>query len=313
MAKTYAQTYLFKQYAEYEKKMYEFIIQAERIDVNSNEFADILYDFKRRNISNGLLKVITSENIILGINNGKALPKAFKVFTAKDVKEDKNKYKVFIDVTDCIEFKNGQYKCNKLEWLISYIINAMTSYIYTVVENKLTGNASLLKDGGDAFVRCFSYIIDRMYKISTVQQLRHRVEYAAALYYQVNILGKNLEKNYDSIKANAIKITDIDTKDAQIVDIMINDKDFLNIETFLEALARIFSFKDLKVANVVDLWMKAFGTGTVFAMEYFPAFSAMMTNTYVGGYIDQQMTIEKIAGTSMVSFTKTILQIGASV
>ena len=59
--------------------------------------------------------------------------------------------------------------------------------------------------------------------------------------------------------------------------------------------------------------MKAFGTGTIFALEFFPAFSAMMTNTYVGGYLDQQMTIEKIAGNSMVSFTKTILQIGASV
>jgi hypothetical protein len=39
----------------------------------------------------------------------------------------------------------------------------------------------------------------------------------------------------------------------------------------------------------------------------------MLTNTYVGGYIDQQMTIEKVAGTSMVTFSKTILQIGASV
>ena len=35
MPKTYAQTYLFRQYSEYEKKMYEFIMTADRIDVNS--------------------------------------------------------------------------------------------------------------------------------------------------------------------------------------------------------------------------------------------------------------------------------------
>ena len=39
----------------------------------------------------------------------------------------------------------------------------------------------------------------------------------------------------------------------------------------------------------------------------------MMTNTYIGGYIDQQNSIEKIAGPSLVEFSKTILQIGASV
>lgn len=313
MAKTYANTYLFKQYSEYEKKMYEFIISAERIDANSAEFADILYDFKRRSVSDGLLKILTSKNVILGYTNGKPLPKAFKAFTAKDVKEDKNSMKVFIDLTDCVVYKNGQYVCNKLEWLTSYIINGMVSYIYAMSENRLTGNSSILKDGGDAFTRCFSYVIDRMYKISTVQQLKKRIEYAIAVYYQVNLLGKDLDKSYDTIKANAIRIADIEARDAQIVDVMMTEKDFLDIDTFIQALSRMFTFKDLKTVNVIDMWMKAFGTGTIFGLEYLPAFSSMMTNTYVGGYIDQQMTIEKVAGTSMVSFTKTILQIGASV
>lgn len=313
MAKTYANTYLFNQYHEYEKKMYEFIMVADRIDTKSDKFEDLLYDFKRRNIGNNLLKIITSDNVILATRPGISLPKAFKVFVAKDVKEDKNKMKVFIDVSDCITFKNGIYTCNKLEWLTSYVISAMTSYVYAMSENKLVGNASVLKDGGTAFAKCFSYIIDRMYKITTVPQMRNKVEYTAAIYYQVNILGKSLDKSYDSIKANAIRISDIEPKSAQIVDMMLEEKDFINIDTFSQAIGRIFSFKDLKTANVIAMWMQAFGTGTIFGMEFFPAFSTMLTNTYIGGYLDQQMTIEKITGISMVSFSKTILQIGASV
>lgn len=313
MAKTYSQTYLFKQYTEYEKKIYEFIMTADRIDVQSKEFEDVLYDFKRRNINSNLLKIITSKNVILGIGKAQPLPKAFKVFVAKDVKESKDTLKVFIDVTDCIMFKNGLYVCPKLEWLISYVINAMTSYIYAMSESRLVGNASVLKDGGAAFTKCFSYTIDRLYKVSTVQQLKKRVDYAIALYYQVNILGKSFEKSFDTIKANALRIADADPKDVQLVDMSLEQADFIHIEAFIQALSKIFNFKDLKVSNVVDTWMKAFGTGTIFALEFFPAFSAMMTNTYVGGYLDQQMTIEKIAGNSMVSFTKTILQIGASV
>ena len=313
MAKTYSQTYLFSQYGEYEKEIYKFIISAERINTKSAEFDDILYDLKRRKISDHLAKIITSDNVVVGINpTNKPLPKAFKAFVASDVK-DGNKVKVFIDVTECVVYKNGVYVCNKLDWLVSYIINAMTSYIYVKAENKLTGNSSVLKDGCTAWVRCFSYIIDRMYKISTVPAIKSRVDYLAAIYYQTNILGKDLDKSEDSIKANAIRVSDINPKDARVVDMMIEEHDFDNIDTFVNAIGRIIQLKDIKTGNIVSYWMNAFGPGTVFALEYLPAFSAMMTNTYVGAYLDQQMTIEKIAGDSMVKFSKTILQIGASV
>ena len=313
MAKTYSQTYLFSQYGEYEKKIYEFIINAERIDTKSSEFDDILYDIKRRKISDHLAKIITSDNVVIAINTSATpIPKAFKAFVAADIK-DNNKVKVFIDVSECIAYKEGVYVCNKLDWLVSYIINAMTAYIYVKAENKLLGNASILKDGCEAWKNCFSYIIDRMYKISTVPNIKRRVDYLAAIYYQVAIMCKDFEKSEDSIKANAIRVSNIDNNDARVVDIMIEKHDFTNIETFTNAIGRIIQLKDIKVGNIVSYWMNAFGPGTVFALEYFPAFSAMMTNTYVGAYLDQQMTIEKIAGQAMVRFSKTILQIGASV
>ena len=312
MSKLFSDTYLYRKYPEYDKKMFEFIMGAERIDVNSEAFEDIMIDIKHRKINDALIKVLKSDNVIIGIKPGKSLPKAFKVFVAKDVREDK-KLKTFIDVSDCVFMKNGVYVCNHIDWIISYLINAMTSYIYAMLETKFTNNSSIIKDGGDAFVRCFSYIIDRIYKISTVQSLRKKVEYVAALYYQINILGKDYSKNFDSIKTTAMRISKIDAKDANIVDILLDDSCFLDIELFTENLARMFKFKDLSVSLILEKWMSAFGTGTIFALEFFPAFSMMMTNTYIGGYIDQQNSIEKIAGPSLVEFSKTILQIGASV
>ena len=312
MSKLFSDTYLYRKYPEYNKKMFEFIMGAERIDVNSEAFEDIMIDINRIKVNHALIKVLKSANLIIRINPGKSLPKAFKVFVAKDVREDK-KLKTFIDVSDCVFTKNGVYVCNHIDWIISYLINAMTSYIYAMLETKFTNNSSIIKYGGDAFVRCFSYIIDRIYKISTVQSLRKKVEYVAALYYQINILGKDYSKNFDSIKTTAMRISKIDAKDANIVDILLNDSCFLDIELFTENLARMFKFKDLSVSLILEKWMSAFGTGTIFALEFFPAFSMMMTNTYIGGYIDQQNSIEKIAGPSLVEFSKTILQIGASV
>jgi hypothetical protein len=290
-------------------------MNAERIDTSSAEFEDVLYDFKRRAVSDKLVKILRSNNVILGINKGKPLPKAFKAFVAKDVKTDKSgkNRKVFIDVTDCVVKSGSTYKCDHLDWLTAYLINGMTAYIYAMQEHRLTGNASVLTDGGTAFTKCFSYVIDRLYKISSVQSLRKKVEYVIAMYYQINLMGRDKDKQYDSIKANAIKISGVEQNDARYLDVMIAEHDFDNLDTFVKALGRLFSLKDIKTSIVVSMWMQSFGTGTVFAMEFLPAFAAMLTNTYVGGYIDQQMTIEKVAGTSMVTFSKTILQIGASV
>ena len=45
MAKPYSKTYLYGKYGDYDKKIYEFIISAERIDTKSSEFDDILYEY----------------------------------------------------------------------------------------------------------------------------------------------------------------------------------------------------------------------------------------------------------------------------
>lgn len=316
MAKSYADTYLYRQYAEYDKKLFEFVMNAERINTKGAEFEDILYDVKRRKVSDSLAKILVSNNTVLGISNGRPLPKAFKVFVHFDVKEDKSKPKVFIDASECIVYRNGAYALtgqNQINWLVSYVISGLTAYVYQMLPNKITGNASILKDGGEAFTKCFSYIIDRMYKITTVPQLKRRIDYAINLYYQINLMGRDLDKNFDSIKANAIRVSDIDPKDTAFVDVSLKPSDFTNIDTFVNALGRIFSLKDIKTGNVVSYWMNAFGTGTVFGLEYLPAFCTMMTDTYIGAYLNQQLTIEKIAGTAMVKVSKTILQIGDSV
>ena len=47
---------------------------------------------------------------------------------------------------------------------------------------------------------------------------------------------------------------------------------------------------------------------TLFALEYYPAFAGMLTNAYIGCYLNNQSTIEKVAGKDMISFVKSILE-----
>ena len=131
MAKTYADSYIYQKFPDYGREMYKFIVSANRIDTKSTEFENILFDVKRRKISDKLAKVITSDNVVIGISDDKSLPKAYRVFVAQDVKVDK-KYRVFIDATDFISYKDGNYTCKELSWLISYVISGITRSIPSI-------------------------------------------------------------------------------------------------------------------------------------------------------------------------------------
>ena len=58
---------------------------------------------------------------------------------------------------------------------------------------------------------------------------------------------------------------------------------------------------------IVEKWMFLFGTGTVFALEFLPAFITMMTDAYIGSFINNQKTIESKCGKTMVEFAKLMI------
>lgn len=311
MAKTYAATYLYSQYSEYEKQIFSFIMTGNEVDKNTSDFDDIKYDIKRRQVSNGLVKVLESKDVVL-INNEKPLSKAFKVFCAKDIKgPDRRKLKIFIDVSNIIRknVETGRYECTAIDVFISYLVSAMHIKIYYMDENRLVSNSKIMNIGAAAFASLFTHVIDYACKISSMPSAKNKCMYMAALYYLNNLLGK--DHTVDGCRNIAKKISGLSDRDAGIVDIQLKRESMLNIKYFVESLADILHLNKLTLDIVVERWMSIYGTGTIFAIEIFPAFASMITDAYVGAYINNQKTIEKITATNMTEFTKTILSIGA--
>ena len=313
MAKTYAGTYLYTQYSEYEKQIFSFMMSGEEIDKDTSDFDDIKYEVKKRQVSNSLVKVLESKEVIL-LKGEKPLPKAFKVFCAKDIKgPKKDKMKVFIDCSNIIEVdkESGRYVCkrNNIDIFISYLVSAMHTFIYYADEDRFTSNSKIMQVGAQAFASIFAHVIDYSCKISNMATVKNKCMYLAALYYISNILGK--DHTTDGARRVAMKISGLSERDAGIVDIQIKAESMINIKYFVETVASVLRLNKITLDVVVERWMSIYGTGTVFALEIFPAFASMITDAYVGAYINNQKTIEKIAGTSMTEFTKVILSIGA--
>lgn len=313
MAKTYAATYLYTQYSEYDKQIFNFIMSGTEIDKDAPDFDDIKYEVKKRQVSNSLIKILNSKEVVL-LTNKIPLSKAFKVFCAKDIKgPKKTKMKVFIDCSNIIskDSNTGKYVCkgSSIDIFISYLVSAMHTYIYYADEARMTTNSHVRTVGATAFSQLFTHTIDYLCKISSMPSVKAKCVYLSTLYYLGNILGNDYTS--DRCKKIAKKISGLSEREAGIVDIQLKSESMTNIKFFVETVASILRLNKLTLDLVVEKWMTIYGTGTVFALELYPAFASMITDAYVGAYVNNQKTIEKVTGTSMTEFTKTLLSIGA--
>ncbi len=305
IAKNYSNTYQYGMTENYEKKLFEFIMKADQINKAEESFDDIRYEVKKRQVTSTLVKALDSKNIIL-LTKPEPLPKAFKVFTAKDIKGD-GKLKVFIDCSSLIYLDNGRYRCNNIDILIAYLLSAMNQLIYYADPNRIIMNQAIIRDGAECFSALFTFIIDYVEKINVISSTKNKCLYMSALYYQVNILNKELT---DSVKGVCRKVSGLSEREEEIIIIQLEENSLLNIKYFLDSVSKILKLNKITLDIFLEKWLYLYGTGTQFALELYPAFAEMITNAYVGAYINNQKTIEKITGRNMVDFTNAVFKIG---
>ena len=307
MSKNYSGTYLYGKYPDYEKMLFGFIMEAEEIDKNSEEFDSIIYEVKRRQVTNSLAKVLKSDKIKLMTAN-KGLPRQFKVFCAKDLKNNKKENVVYIDCTGLLTIgRAGKLVCKDIDIFISYIQSACHTYIYYKDENRLVNNANIIRKGAQCFSELLTYVVDYIAHISSTPKNRSYCKYMCAQYYLYCILGKDAT---DGTIHMARQISGLSEREANVVELQYDQNTFINIKFFIDSLSKVLRIDKLTIDVVVERWMYLFSPSTVFALELFPAFATMLTDCYIGAYLNNQKTIEKVLGQNMVEFCKAIFKVG---
>lgn len=309
MPKTYSNTFIYTKFP-YEENIFRFLVNATRIDKESPKFEDIKYEFKKRQIDSCLLKVLSSKNTILCISETLPLNTQFRVICARDPKFKSNTdYKIFIDCTGLIVLdKDGNYKCRNIDILVSHIVNAMVSMIYHKAEGQIL-STQLITDSMECFANLFTHVIDYLAKISVIPSTKSKCQFLACMYFTENIIQKDFNNNYQHI---AGKITNLSEREQDMIMTQCDESDFADIKSFVSKLSELIKVPNLKIDNVIDKWMYLFGANTVFALEYYPALSAMLTDAYCGAYINNQKTIEKVVGNTLVSYTKNVIAKGGT-
>lgn len=307
--------------ADYSKEIFNYLMSADIIDKNSEAFANVMYDFKMRQTSPVLIKVLSSNKVVLAIGK-KAMPRPFKVFREADVKRGASERtpKIFIDCTDIMKLDNGVYKCTNIQVLISYVISAMVYVMYYAIPDKILMNTTITESGANAFIDMMLYLLGYLKVPVTYSDNKEKMAYALAMYYQRAILNK---EDSSTIQQMCKKLSKLDNRKADYMStvwtVFFDEHPGCSLEAFIVEFARVFMNQEpgekavnaLSVDAVISRWIYSFGPGTVFGLEFFPAFSSIMTDCYVGAYINQQNTIEKVAGNSVATFTNAMLSLGS--
>lgn len=307
-AKNYAETFLYGK-GNYERNITEFIVKSEIVDKQDSSFDNVRFEVKKRQTNTCICKVLDAPNVVLLIGKTQ-LPRTFKVFAARDIKSGSNTLKVFIDVTSLIIERNGEYNVSPRDTdiLISYLVSAMNTLIYYADPSRVILNSDMIKFGTICFAHLFTYIIDYL-RIGNVDKVREKTLYLSSIYYQVCLLS--LENDQSNVKSRAIKISGLNKREAEIVDILTKADAYENINTFINALAIVLKTPDLRVDNFMEKWIQSFYSGTNFAVEMYPAFSTMLTDAYIGSYRNNQKLIEKLCGKEMVDYTNALFKVGS--
>jgi len=306
-SKTYINTYLYGK-GDYEGAILKSIMNAKRIDKKSKEFEGVEYDVKRRQTTNVLVKVLANNDIILLHDSLNPLSKAFKVFSARDLKDADKPTRVFIDVSDIMALKNGTWACYNIDVFIARLVSAMSTYIYYLDSYRIQSNSNINLLGAHVFSILFTNIIDNLFKISTEDAQSQACKYFAAKYFLINIMGK--EKGAPTVKSTAIKVADIGDARAGVIDMYEDENTYLNIKEFILFLAKTLKLTKLQLDAFINKWIFLYGNGTHFGLELFPSFSSIVTDAYSNSYINNQKTIEKLVGDYLVEFTRSIFALG---
>lgn len=307
--KTYDDTFLFSlpgEMMKHHNHISDFIVRSNRVDnKRADNFRGVVEDIRRYQKSSVIYHVLMRDDVVLCINEVE-MPAAFKVFIAKDPKANGAK-KVFIDVTGIIDFKNGAYYCKNVQRLITYLLQAITWLLYEYEPESILNNSNVTLSATDCFVKIFDYILG-YFRFNGFAENRIKIDYLAALYFMVNILGKDDDQYTHQVAA---KLAGLDQGLTKSYSLYYEKEDLANINNFITLLANTFKLKGLNTEVFISRWMTNCGNGTQFAPELFTAFSNMLLAAYVGAYIVNQKSIDKLCSSSMTKYGNAILKLGA--
>lgn len=194
--------------------------------------------------------------------------------------------------------KNGDFKIDpkKLYCLMEGAYLARLHYFY---EKQISSRPVIISHGSAIYAAMFVRVLNKKYALNINKSKYNAVIFLASKFYMINVLGlpnNEIVFNY-AIKncpnANLISLQELDSA--------FEDEYFLNLETFIKALAipeMGIGLKDLTVRGYLEAFINMYDASNLLSLEMFPYFMYNVLSVTNGAFINNQYVLEDIVGNS---------------
>lgn len=186
-----------------------------------------------------------------------------------------------------------------------------TRQLYTVMQtgaitlgclnnwNAVSMNQTICKLGAEIYSKIFTKVLDRMFAINLDVNKTDILKFKSAEFFLKNVLGKTNENNIHNIAyactSGETSLNYLNQFDSIFTDS--NGTAYKSFENFIEALSeKVEGLGELNLRSYLDNYMRMYGVSTLFALEYFPAFTHMISSMVIGAHLNAEHVIENLVG-----------------
>jgi hypothetical protein len=167
-------------------------------------------------------------------------------------------------------------------------------------QNKISNNATIIKNCTHAYVRMFIRCLDRAYSLNLQKDTADRVAYLVGKFFQVCVMGR---PDGESTRAIALQSVSNDTPHSLLTRL---DEEFTgpldSLPGFIEALSQHFEvLRHLTLRTLVENWLRMYGDSTLLAIESFYYFLTTIFAAVTTSGLNNEVVINGLADKQIIA------------
>lgn len=172
--------------------------------------------------------------------------------------------------------------------------------------NSLIMNQNICKQGSMMYAKMFTKVLDKMFALLDPIK-SDKIKFITAKFFLLNVLGKADGSNVRNMAQSACtNNTSLST--LQSFEETFQPEDFTDLSTFLKALTvNVEGFGHLTIRTFLDSFIKMYGSSSILALEYFPAFCHMIFSALLGAHLNSEYVIVGLFGKEMDKFYNDVV------
>lgn len=188
--------------------------------------------------------------------------------------------------------------------------NGLVAYLLYRYENRIINTMDVVKNAMQCYVRMILRCLDRLFALNSDKVATDRAAYIIGCFFLVNVLGKS-----DGIAVRGLAYQCCHNRTKQDIVEAVYDNltpDYTDLTGLFSTLsAGVPALSSATLRGVLETWTRLYGDSTLLAMESFLHFAQMLSATYVGAQLNNELLINTVTQDYLKNFNVAFFQIAA--